>query len=190
MGALRDGLVVVLPTDTLYGLCADPFNPRAVDRVFALKQRPRDVALPVLLAEPGDAGAVGDVSSPLVQRLIEAFWPGALTIVVPRRDDVAIDVGKVEGTIAVRCPDHDVLRAVTTEAGPIAVTSANLHGQPTPETAAEVAAQFGDGVAVVVDGGPCTGQPSTVVDCTGDGVRVLREGRLPWGEIERVLAEG
>lgn len=190
MAALRRGLVVVLPTDTLYGLCADPFNPSAVDRVFALKQRPRDVALPVLFADPGDAASVGDVSSPVVQRLMAAFWPGALTIVVPRLPHATIDVGKVEGTIAVRCPDHEVIRAVTAEAGPIAVTSANLHGGPTPETAAGVAELFGAGVAAVVDGGRCAGQPSTVIDCTGAEVRVLREGRVPWGDIERVLADG
>lgn len=186
--ALRAGLVVALPTDTLYGLCADPFQPSAIDSVFALKQRPRDLALPVLLAEPEDADdLVTDVSDD-ARRLMDAFWPGALTIVVRMRAGLAVDVGVMDGTIAVRCPDHDVLRAVCRRVGPVAVTSANIHGGATPPTAEGVAAAFGGALSLVLDAGACRGDASTIVDCTTDEVAMLRAGRVPRADIERVLA--
>ena len=175
--ALRRGDVVVIPTDTVYGVAVDPFVEGATQRLFDAKRRPRDVTLPVLVGEPADVERVA-ILTPLARTLIEKHWPGALTIVLRRRDDVTFDLGTNEETVGVRCPDHDVVRELCNRVGPLAVTSANLHGQPTPATAAEVAGELGDAVSVVVDGGPCGGEPSTVVDCTGDEPVVLRQGAL------------
>jgi len=183
--ALAGGLVVGVPTDTVYGLAVDPFRPGATDRLFVAKRRPRGVPLPVLvqgveqvaaLAAEGGGGAVAE-------SLMARFWPGPLTIVLARRPGLAADLGDDEGTVGVRWPDHPVINGLCAKIGPLATTSANLHGDPTPLTAGEVAAVFGASVAVVLDGGPCAGAPSTVVDCTAASPRLLREGRIPWAEI-------
>lgn len=177
VAALLRGEVVVIPTDTVYGVAANPFVDGATQRLFETKRRPRDVTLPVLVGSPADAAKVA-VMTPLAQRMIDAHWPGALTIVLPRRNDVTFDLGTNEATVGVRCPDHAVVRELCSRVGPLAVTSANLHGHPTAATALEVASALGDAVSVVVDGGPCDGEPSTVVDCTGDEPIVLRQGAL------------
>jgi tRNA threonylcarbamoyl adenosine modification protein (Sua5/YciO/YrdC/YwlC family) len=178
--ALRAGLLVVIPTDTVYGLAADPSVPGATDRIFAAKRRGHDLPLPVLVDDIHQARGVA-AFTPIATRLAARFWPGPLTIVVRRATG--------DDTVGLRAPDHDIARALCREVGPLATTSANLHGEPTPETAAEVAAVFGDLVAVVVDGGPCTGAPSTVVDCTGDGVTLIREGRLAFAEVVAATRE-
>jgi len=177
VSALRRGEVVVVPTDTVYGVAVDPFVEGATQRLFDAKRRPRDVTLPVLVGSPADVEKVAVVTG-VARPLIEAHWPGALTVVLSRRGDVRFDLGTNESTVGVRCPDHPIVRALCERVGPLAVTSANLHGEPTPATAAEVAAALGDAVAVVIDGGPCTGSPSTVVDCTGDHPVVLRQGAI------------
>jgi tRNA threonylcarbamoyl adenosine modification protein (Sua5/YciO/YrdC/YwlC family) len=179
--ALEAGLVVVIPTDTVYGVAVNPFIEGATDRLFAAKQRPHDVDLPVLVADKDQALAL--IAEPVPDQLMDDFWPGALTIVMCRRAGLDLDLGTRRDTIGIRCPDHDVVRDLCRRHGPLAVTSANLHGQPTPATAAEVAAQLGDAIAAVINGGPCAGAPSTVVDATGDELRLLREGRLPWTDI-------
>ncbi|MGH9282420.1 MAG: L-threonylcarbamoyladenylate synthase, partial [Acidimicrobiales bacterium] len=115
--------------------------------------------------------------------LMEQFWPGALTVVLPRRPDLRADLGTDEATVGLRCPAHPVPLALCRAHGPIATTSANLHGQPSATTAAELAEVFGEGVAVVLDAGPCEGAPSTVVDCTGAEPKLLREGRVPWADV-------
>lgn len=188
--ALVSGQVVALPTDTVYGLAADPFSTGGADRLFALKRRPREVDLPVLVADEEQALALATAVPSSARCLMEAFWPGALTVVLPRRPDLSADLGADEATVGVRCPAHPVPLAVCRAHGPIATTSANLHGQPTLTTAAEVAAVFGDSLAVVLDGGPSSGAPSTVVDCTGEEPRLLREGCLPWTDILAAAAAG
>lgn len=189
IAALEAGLPVVVPTDTVYGLAVDPSRPGATDRLFAIKQRPTEAALPVLAADVDQAlGLAGDVpASALV--LADRFWPGGLTLVVPRRPGLGYDLGGIDdATIGVRVPDHDVVRSLARRVGPLAATSANLHGRPTPETAAGVVAELGDRVAVVLDGGVCAGAPSTVVACAVDGsVAVLREGRIPAAAIHAAL---
>jgi tRNA threonylcarbamoyl adenosine modification protein (Sua5/YciO/YrdC/YwlC family) len=185
--ALARGQLVVVPTDTVYGLAADPFRTGATDRVFALKRRSRDLELPVLVADVDDAVALADGVPEVALELMARYWPGALTIVLPRRADLDADLGSDDATIGVRCPDHPVPRALCRAVGPLATTSANISGDTTPATAAEVATVFGDGVAVVLDAGPCEGSPSTVVDCTGPDVKLLREGRIPWSEIQANL---
>ena len=185
--ALAAGQLVCLPTDTVYGLAADPFHTGAVDRVFAAKRRPRDLELPMLVADVYQALELAAGVPSAARRLMSRFWPGALTIVLPRRPDLDADLGSDDATIGVRCPNHAVPRALCRAVGPIATTSANVHGDATPPTAPEVAAVFGESVAVVLDAGPCVGSPSTVVDCTGTEVKLLREGRVAWGEIEAAL---
>jgi L-threonylcarbamoyladenylate synthase len=178
VAALRAGEIVVVPTDTVYGIAVDPTRPGATDRLFAVKARPTDVPLPILAADADQAFSLAADVSPVARRLAEACWPGGLTIVLPRRAGLDFDLGGADdATIGVRVPDHAVPRALARAVGPLATTSANLHGRPTPETAAGVAAELA-GVAVVLDGGRCAGAPSTVVVCTGDDWRVVREGRI------------
>lgn len=181
--ALASAQVVGLPTDTVYGLAADPFSTGGADRLFRLKRRPREVDLPVLVADLDQALALTTGVPDGARRLMDRFWPGALTLVLPRRPDLQADLGADEATVGVRCPAHPVPLALCRATGPIATTSANLHGQGPATTAAEVAATFGDSVAVVLDAGPCEGEPSTVVDCTGAEPKLLREGAIPWADV-------
>jgi L-threonylcarbamoyladenylate synthase len=181
--ALSAGWPVGIPTDTVYGLAVDPFRPGATDRLFAAKRRPREVNLPVLVTGPEQVLLLATAVPQGAMRLMEQFWPGPVTIVVPSRPDLGADLGEDEATVGVRCPDHVVPRALCEQAGPLATTSANLHGQPTLTTAQEVAAVFGREVPVVLDGGTCNGRPSTVVDCTGQEPKLLREGRVAWDEV-------
>src|SRR3954447_9751086 len=181
--ALAAGELVAIPTDTVYGLAADAFHTGAADRLFAAKRRPREVELPVLVADVDQALALTVGVPPAARRLMERYWPGALTLVLPRNPEVTADLGSDEATIGLRCPAHPVPVALCRAVGPLATTSANLHGQTTLPTPADIAAEFGDQVAVVLDAGPCEGAPSTVVDCTGDELKLLREGRIPWDEV-------
>jgi tRNA threonylcarbamoyl adenosine modification protein (Sua5/YciO/YrdC/YwlC family) len=184
---LAQGRPIALPTDTVYGLAADPFRPGAADRIFEAKRRPRHVNLPVLVAGTDQALALATAVPEAASALMERFWPGALTVVLPARAGLAADLGDDDATIGVRCPAHPVPLALCAAVGPLATTSANRHGEPTLTTAAEVAAVFGDAVAVVLDGGTCTGSPSTVVDCTGVEPKLLRAGRVPWSELLTAL---
>jgi tRNA threonylcarbamoyl adenosine modification protein (Sua5/YciO/YrdC/YwlC family) len=181
--ALRAGLAVVLPTDTVYGLAADVSVPGATDRIFELKHRPHDVDLPVLVADADQALGLATAVPASAIALMSRFWPGAITLVIPRAPELAADLGDDDATVGVRCPDHAVPRALCATVGPLATSSANLHGEPTPETAAHVAEMLGDAVAIVLDGGPCAGSPSTVVDCTGVEPKLLREGRIAWDDV-------
>ena len=183
VGALSEGWPVGIPTDTVYGRAVDPFRPGAADRLFAAKRRPREVNLPVLVAGLEQVLLLATGIPEGAMRLMRRFWPGPVTIVLPTRPDLEADLGEDEATVGVRCPDHVVPRALCERAGPLATTSANLHGQPTLTTAAEVAAVFGRAVPVVLDGGECRGRPSTVVDCTGQEPKLLREGRVAWEEV-------
>jgi len=181
--ALASSEVVAIPTDTVYGLAVDPVRPGATDRLFALKARPRQVRLPVLVAGGEQVLEVAAVVPDLARRLMTRFWPGALTLVLPRRPDSTADLGADGATVAVRCPAHRVAVAVCEAAGPLATTSANLHGQEPLTTAEAVRATFGGALAVVLDGGTCSGLPSTVVDCAGSEPQLLRQGHIPWEEV-------
>jgi L-threonylcarbamoyladenylate synthase len=187
--ALSAGQVVGLPTDTVYGLAVDPLHPGATDRLFATKGRPRTVELPVLVADIDQALELATAVPETARTLMARWWPGALTLVLPRRPDLALDLGSDEATIGIRCPDHPVPRALARSCGPLATTSANRHGEPPITTAAEVAEVLGEAVGLVLDAGTCAGAPSTVVDCTGAEPRCLREGRLPW-EVVQASAYG
>jgi tRNA threonylcarbamoyl adenosine modification protein (Sua5/YciO/YrdC/YwlC family) len=188
VAALRAGQVVVVPTDTVYGIAVDPARPGATDRLFVIKERPTDVALPVLAADAEQAFSLAADVPQVARDLADAFWPGGLTLVLRRRAGLGYDLGGPDdATIGVRVPDHEVPRALAAAVGPLATTSANLHGRPTPETAAEVAAEL-TGVAVVLDGGRCAGVPSTVVVCTGGRPVVVRDGRIGIHQLEQVTS--
>lgn len=187
VAALRAGHIVAIPTDTVYGLAVDPFRTGAADRLFALKRRPREVDLPVLVADEEQALSLTVAVPEVARRLMGLYWPGALTLVLPRNPEVAADLGTDDVTIGLRCPNHAIPLALCAAAGPLATTSANLHGEPTLSTAAEVIATFGASVNLVLDGGTCAGAPSTVVDCTGEVPKLLRRGRIPWPEIVAAL---
>jgi L-threonylcarbamoyladenylate synthase len=183
--ALRKGELVVLPTDTVYGVAARPDLSNATARLFEAKGRPRDLNLPVLVADPADAARVG-ILDDRARRLAEEFWPGGLTVVVRRTDEsLRWDLGEEHETVGVRVPDHPVTGAILREAGPLAVTSANRSGEPTPPTCEGVRAALGDSVAVYVCDDRPPGPASTIVDLTGGEPRVLRRGVL---DPETVLA--
>jgi L-threonylcarbamoyladenylate synthase len=182
--ALAAGRPVVLPTDTVYGVAVEPTRPGATNRLFAVKERPRTAALPLLVASLDQALELSGDLPPTAVALADAFWPGGLTLVVPRRAGLDLDLGgEDDATVGLRQPDHPVPVALAERVGPLAATSANLHGRPTPSTADEVAEELGEAVELVLDGGPCAGAPSTVVACTRSGVTVLREGRVPTAEV-------
>jgi len=180
---LRSGGIVGLPTDTVYGLAADPFHTGASDRLFAVKRRPRTVELPVLVADAEQALSLAIAVPEAALRLMERYWPGPLTLVLPRRPDLNADLGTDDATIGVRCPGHPVPRALCRAVGPVATTSANRHHDAPVTTAEQLAAVFGQSVELILDAGCCDAPPSTVVDCTGAEPRPLREGRLTWAEV-------
>ncbi|HTZ09501.1 MAG TPA: L-threonylcarbamoyladenylate synthase [Acidimicrobiales bacterium] len=190
VAALQGGGVVAIPTDTVYGLAVDPSVPGATEALFALKARPPTVALPVLVASPAaldDLGAPGDWLD-AATRLADAFWPGALTVVVPRRVGLDWDLGGTGDTVGLRCPDDDVARLLCRRVGPLATTSANPHGLPPCHEAGAVRALFGDRLALVLDDGPRDRPPSTVVALGPGGPRCLRTGALAWERVLAVLA--
>jgi L-threonylcarbamoyladenylate synthase len=184
--ALRAGEVVGIPTDTVYGLAVDPWRPGASARVFAIKNRPHHIVLPVLVAGEDQALGLAAGVGPAARRLMAAWWPGPLTIVVRRRPGLDIDLGADTETIGLRCAAHAVPRALTALVGPLATTSATGHGQPPLTVASELAATLA-GVALVIDTGACGGAPSTVVDCVDATPRLLRAGALSWPQILATL---
>lgn len=181
---LRSGEVVVLPTDTVYGLAALPTDAGATARLFELKGRQAQTPIAVLCADAEQAIALTDLRAAAALRaLAERWWPGPLTVVAPRRAGVGFHLGEPTSTIGLRVPHHELVRAVATRVGPIAATSANRHGEPTPETAADVACALGPGVPLIVDAGVLASSASTVVDVTSRPWRVLREGPITANEI-------
>jgi L-threonylcarbamoyladenylate synthase len=189
---LRGGELVAFPTDTVYGVGAIVWNGPAVAGLYEAKLRPAGKAIPVLLAGPEDLSLIAGALPPAAARLAGAFWPGALTLVVPKAARLPDEVTGGGPSVAVRVPDHDIARALIRAAGaPLATTSANLSGRPSPVTAQEVAAQLEGRIALILDGGPCPGGiASTVVDLTGDEPVVLRPGPITADDIARVLAAG
>lgn len=188
--ALRGGRLVVLPTDTVYGLGADAFNAFACAMVFQAKSRPRSLPLPVLIARPRDAWALTAAVPRAATALAAAFWPGALTLILLESPGLEWDIGETGGTVGVRIPDHPETLALLQRTGALAVTSANRYGEATPRTAPEVADRLRHAVDVYLDGGPSGGVvPSTIVDLTQGEPRIVREGAIPAHEIERAVKE-
>jgi tRNA threonylcarbamoyl adenosine modification protein (Sua5/YciO/YrdC/YwlC family) len=185
--ALASGLVVAIPTDTVYVLAVDPFVPGAADRLFELAERPRERDLPVLVGSVWQALNLATAVPDGSRRLMEHLWPGPLTLVLPRDPEVAADLGDDDLTIGVRMSAHPVPLLLCRDIGPLAVTTASATGEPDFETAEAVAEEFGDEVPVVLDGGRCAGMGATVVDGTGEDLHLIREGRLPWATIQELL---
>jgi L-threonylcarbamoyladenylate synthase len=178
--AVRRGQLVVLPTDTVYGVGADAFNPAAVSLLLAAKGRGRDMPTPVLVSSRAMLEAVVDQLPETGRALVDAFWPGALTLVVRHTVHLSWDLGDARGTVAVRMPDHPVALALIEQTGPLAVSSANRSGHPPARTALEARLQLGAAVSVYLDGGPAPESilPSSIVDLTGDAPRLLRAGAV------------
>jgi L-threonylcarbamoyladenylate synthase len=185
--AVLSGDLVVLPTDTVYGVGADAFSPAAVARLLAAKGRGRSMPPPVLVGSVRAASALVEDLGSWGQQLIDEFWPGGLTIVCRAQRTLNWDLGDTKGTVAVRMPEDPVALALLKETGPMAVTSANLTGQPAATTAQEAREMLGDSVAVYLDGGPSAGgQASTMVDLTGDVPRMLRSGAISIGRLREI----
>ena len=185
---LRNGGIVAFPTDTVFGLGAQAENSSAVMRVFQVKRRSLDQPVPLLISDLSMLSAVVRVLPGKAAALANAFWPGALTMVLPRADSVPDEVTGGGDSVGVRMPDHDGLRRLIRSLGaPVVGTSANRSGHPSPLTSAEVRAQLGGDVDYVIEG-RCTGvAESTVIDLTGPTVSVVRQGAVEMGDIERAL---
>lgn len=180
--AIKDGECIVLPTDTVYGIGVDAFSAEAVQRLLDAKNRGRDMPPPVLIGEPALIRTLAADVPETASALVERHWPGALTVICRIQPSLRMDLGDTAGTIALRVPDHELARDILRRTGPMAVSSANISGQPAALTCDEAIEQLGDSVTVYLDGGPlggADGTPSTIVDFTrhGDG-QVLRRGAI------------
>jgi tRNA threonylcarbamoyl adenosine modification protein (Sua5/YciO/YrdC/YwlC family) len=192
--AIAAGECIVLPTDTVYGIAANAFDAAAVQGLLDAKHRGREMPPPVLVADLYALRTLAEEIGPALETLAEAFWPGALTVVVNAQPSLRIDLGERGRTIAVRIPDHPFTRELLRATGPLAVSSANVSGEPAATTVAEARAQLKKSVSVYLDGGPAGANvPSTIVDLTGDEPRILREGVLTRAQLAEhlpSLAEG
>lgn len=187
--AVRNAKLIVLPTDTVYGIGADAFTADAVAALLEAKGRGRDMPVPVLVGSPSTLGGVA-VTDKTIDALVEAFWPGGLTLICRQQPSVRWDLGDTGGTVAVRMPDHEVAIEVLKTTGPLAVSSANVTGHPPAQSAREARDQLGDSVAVYLEAGPTVSDtPSTIVDVSGPVPRVLRQGALGLAELQAVVPE-
>jgi tRNA threonylcarbamoyl adenosine modification protein (Sua5/YciO/YrdC/YwlC family) len=186
--AVRRGDLVVLPTDTVYGIGADAFAPTAVQTLLAAKRRGPDMPVPVLVGSWHTIDGLVTSVRPTVRQLVEAFWPGGLTLVVEHAPSLAWDLGETGGTVAVRMPLHPVALEVLNATGPMAVSSANVSGQPPATTAEEAREQLGWLVEVYLEAGPC-GDPvaSTILDVTGEVPKLLRPGAVTIDQLREVV---
>lgn len=187
--AARKGELVVLPTDTVYGIGADAFSPEAVTKLLEAKGRGRNMPSPVLVGTVRAAAALVEDPGPFWQDLVDEFWPGGLTLICRASRTLRWDLGETRGTVAVRMPLHAVALDLLKQTGPMAVSSANLTGSPPATTAGEAVVQLGDSVSVYLDGGSCPGGvPSTIVDLTGSVPRLLRAGAISLDRLREVAA--
>ena len=186
--AVRDGGLVVLPTDTVYGIGADAYTPSAVSALLAAKGRGRNMPPPVLVGSVRAAAALTESLGAFGQDLIDEFWPGPLTLVFRASPTLKWDLGDTLGTVAVRMPLHPVALDLLRRTGPMAVSSANLHGSPPATTAADAREQLGEAVSVYLDGGPCADNvPSTILDLTGTVPRMLRAGAVTVDQLRKIV---
>jgi tRNA threonylcarbamoyl adenosine modification protein (Sua5/YciO/YrdC/YwlC family) len=188
--AIRAGELVVLPTDTVYGLAADAFDATAVRRLLDAKGRGREMPPPVLVGSVATLDALAATVPPWARRLVEHYWPGPLTIVVREQSSLQWDLGETRGTVAVRMPHDPVALELLARTGPLAVSSANVTGRPAATDADQAADMLGASVSVILDAGPTEDdRPSTIVDCTSGEPRVLRVGVVSVDELRTVLAD-
>jgi len=188
--SVRSGQLVVVPTDTVYGVGVDAFDTKAVSDLLAVKGRGRDMPVPVLVGSWTTIEGLSSAVSDRTWDLIEAFWPGGLTLVIEHAPSLTWDLGDARGTVAVRMPLHPVAIELLEDTGPMAVSSANVSGQPAARTAAEAQEQLGDHVAVYLDAGPsATGLASTIVDVTAEIPRILRTGAVSAAALREVVPD-
>ncbi|MGY1825007.1 L-threonylcarbamoyladenylate synthase [Blastococcus sp. SYSU DS0541] len=188
--AIGRGELVLLPTDTVYGVAADAFSPAAVARLLEAKNRGRAMPVPVLVGEASTLAGLVLQTPAVATQLAQEFWPGGLTLVVEHAPSLAWDLGDAQGTVAVRLPDDELTRDLLRRTGPLAVSSANRSGRQAATTAEQAVQQLGMHAAVVLDGGPRTSSAaSTIVDCTGRPPRVLRVGAVPVERLREVVPE-
>jgi L-threonylcarbamoyladenylate synthase len=184
---LHNGGIVAFPTDTVYGLGSLAFNNVAIESIYTAKDRPIEKAIPVLMGDMDDLDKVADSIPQMAHIFASRFWPGPLTCVVPKKQTLPLAISATP-TVAVRIPDHPHALALLRAAGPMAVTSANISGQPSPSTAEEVYRQLNGRIPIILDGGQTPGGiPSTLVDCIGDIPRILREGPISLAELLAML---
>ncbi|MGH1523380.1 L-threonylcarbamoyladenylate synthase [Leifsonia sp. L25] len=202
-GAIGRGELVVIPTDTVYGVAADAFSPAAVQRLLDAKGRGRQSPPPVLVPGIPTLAALAEHVPAEVDALVQAFWPGGLTIVLPAAPSLAWDLGETKGTVALRMPQDRIALEILSETGPLAVSSANLTGRPAARTAAEAEAMLGESVSIYLDGGEAgtayervegKDSSSTIVDATalaaGAGkLRILRHGVITAGQLREVVGD-
>lgn len=189
-GALKAGRLVVVPTDTVYGIAADAFDSDAVTSLLRAKGRGRDMPVPVLVGSWNTIDGLVNTVRPQARELIRAFWPGGLSLVVHQAPSLACDLGDTRGTVMLRMPLHPVVLELLREVGPLAVSSANVSGRPPATTVDEARTQLGGSASVYLDGGPAEhAVASTIVDLTADRPRVLREGAVAVEDIAEVLGE-
>jgi tRNA threonylcarbamoyl adenosine modification protein (Sua5/YciO/YrdC/YwlC family) len=188
--ALQRGQLVVLPTDTVYGLAADAFDPSAVRRLLAAKGRGREMPPPVLVGAVTTLDALAVGVPAFARDLVAKYWPGPLTLVCRQQSSLQWDLGDARGTVAVRMPDDRLALDLLARTGPLAVSSANLSGSPAATTASEAEEMLGDSVEVYLDDGPVSaGVPSTIIDVTAKNLRILREGAISRAELEALATE-
>ena len=188
VSAVQEGKLVVLPTDTVYGIGADAFNPKAVTDLLAAKGRGRNMPPPVLVGSVRAAAALTESLGAFGQDLIDEFWPGPLTLVFRASPTLMWDLGDTLGTVAVRMPLHPIALDLLRRSGPMAVSSANRHSLPAATTADEAQTQLGDAISVYLDGGPCADNvPSTILDLTGTVPKMLRAGALSVDDLRKVV---
>jgi L-threonylcarbamoyladenylate synthase len=187
LGVLKSGGLVAFPTDTVYGVGALAFDGKAIESIYTAKDRPIEKAIPILIADIEDMEKVGMNIPQSAYRLAARFWPGPLTILIPKQPTLPTAVS-VTSTIGVRVPHHEFARALLRAAGPMAVTSANISGEASPTTAEEVLAQLNGRIPLIIDGGKTPGGvPSTVVDCSLPELKIIREGPISLQEIHATL---
>lgn len=188
--AVREGHLIVVPTDTVYGVGADAFDPAAVAALLDAKGRGREMPPPVLVPDVRTIDGLATDVPEYARALVRRFWPGALTIVVRAQASLMWDLGETNGTVALRMPNHPMTLALLSETGPLAVTSANRTGEPPARTVTEAATQLGPAVTVYLDHGPSgEGEASTIVDCTGDAPVILRHGAIAAADIYAAVGE-
>ncbi|MFD4180940.1 L-threonylcarbamoyladenylate synthase [Rhodococcus sp. NPDC058514] len=186
--SLKAGRLVVLPTDTLYGLAANAFDGEAVTSLLNAKGRGRDMPVPVLVGSWNTIDGLVFTVRPQARELIRAFWPGGLSLVVQQAPSLAWDLGDTRGTVMLRMPLHPVALELLREVGPLAVSSANISGHAPASTVEQARDQLGSAASVYLDGGPAKhAVASTIVDLTADEPRILREGAVPVSDIADVL---
>lgn len=184
--ALGDGQLAVLPTDTVYSVVADAFQNEATRRIFTARGSDRRAPLTLLIRNPRQVIGLAREVPETAERLMAAYWPGPLTIVLEAQPDMPWDLGEAGETVALRMPADDLVLAIAADVGPLACSGANRRGDPPPSTAAEAEAQLGDAVALYVDGGFREAVPSTIVDCRRGSAAVLREGVVSADHVQQV----